>query len=392
MQQKSVNRASMWLFLGILLISTNLRAPFTSVAPLLPQIGDYFHLNSICVGLIQMLPLLAFALFSPCVPALGRHYGLSNVLFVALVVITAGILWRSLGGLWGLYGGTLLLGLGIAAGNVLLPSLLKRDFAGRTGRITSWYVLAMSLAAAVGSAVMVPLAQYFQHWSWALLSTLCLPLLALLVWWRQWQSEPHAMQQHTEMQPLQHNIWTVALAWQVSLFFGLNSLIYYIVVAWLPALLQSMGLSAATAGTLHGILQLAGAIPGLFMGMLLARLCDQRWLAAGCGLLSAVGLVGLWLLPSLAVVWVICLGFSTGVSVILGLAFIGLRAGHASAAAALSGMAQSVAYLLAAGGPPLAGWLHDRFGGWQLLLAVCMVLALIQAVAGYLAGRARQID
>lgn len=390
MKDKSTS-TSIWLLVGILLIGANLRAPFTSIAPLLPQIGHVFHLNSIYIGFVQMLPLLAFALFSPCVPILGRQYGLSNTLFIALVLIAVGIIWRSFGHLWGLYIGTLLIGLGIAVGNVLLPSLLKRDFIGQSARLTSWYALSMSLAAAVGSVAMVPLSQFFQSWQLALLSTLLLPIIALLVWWQQCQLQ-HDKRNHITMQPLQNNIWTVPLAWQVSLFFGLNSLIYYVIVAWLPALLQSYGISATSAGTIHGILQLAAAVPGLFLGLLLSKMRDQCLLAAFCGVLSAIGLLGLWLCPHVAVMWTVFLGLSTGISVILGLAFIGLRTGHAAAAAALSGMAQSVAYLLAAGGPPIAGWLHDHFGGWNILLMICIILALIQSVNGYLAGRTQQIN
>jgi CP family cyanate transporter-like MFS transporter len=146
-------------------------------------------------------------------------------------------------------------------------------------------------------------------------------------------------------------IWRSALAWQVTLFLGINSLIYYVVIGWLPAILISHGYSESGAGSLHGLLQLATAAPGILVPLILHRLRDQRALAVLFALLCAVSAAGFWLWPGQAVVWTLVFGFGSGGTMILGLTFIGLRARSAHQAAALSGMAQSVGYLLAACGP-----------------------------------------
>lgn len=390
---RNVHKKNLLLILGILLIATNLRAPFTSVAPLLEMIRAELGLTATLAGLVQTLPLLAFAVFSPFAVSVAHRLGMEKALFLALIVIAIGIVVRSYTGLPGLYAGTLIVGSGIAIGNVLLPGILKRDLPHRAASLTGLYALTMGLAAALGSAVMIPLAQSLHAgWHHALLSTLLLPLIALAVWIPQLSRHtPRPAAQHSEHRRHASGVWRAALAWQVSLFFGLNSFIYYIIVSWLPAMLANLGFSTAEAGSLHGVLQLATAVPGFFIGPLLGRLRDQRVPGVGFALIGATGLGGLLLLPSLATLWVVLIGISTGAGVILGLAFISLRSSNAVQAATLSGMAQCVGYLLAAGGPPLVGLLHDSLGGWTLPLTGCTVLALVLAVLGYLAGRARHL-
>jgi CP family cyanate transporter-like MFS transporter len=178
----------------------------------------------------------------------------------------------------------------------------------------------------------------------------------------------------------------------VTLFLGINSLIYYVIIGWLPAILLSLGYSETQAGSLHGLLQLATAAPGIVIPLILHRLRDQRSIAALVALMCAVSAAGLWLVPAHAVLWTVIFGFGSGATMILGLTFIGLRASSAHQAAALSGMAQSVGYLLAAFGPPLMGKIHDASGDWRIPLIACALLAVVMAAFGIFAGRDREID
>jgi len=380
------------LIIGILLIATNLRAPFTSLAPLQELVRETFTLTAAQAGLLQTLPLLAFAVFSPFAAGIARRAGMERTLFCSLVIIAAGVCLRSFTGLVGLYAGTLLIGLGIALGNVLLPGILKRDLPHKAASLTGLYALTMGLAAALGSATVVPLTNHFHTgWQNALMITLAFPLIALVVWLPQLVRHGAPQSKDGPQAQPSAGVWGAGLAWQVSLYFGLNSFIYYIIVAWLPAMLQSLGFSISEAGSLHGVLQLSTAIPGFFIGPVLARLRDQRAPGVLFALTGAVGLVGLMMLPSLATFWVVLLGISTGAGVILGLAFITLRSSNAAQASALSGMAQSVGYLLAATGPTAVGLIHDRLGSWTPPLVGCVALAILLAGLGYLAGRARQL-
>ncbi|EBM6771513.1 MFS transporter [Salmonella enterica] len=378
------------LIAGILMIATTLRVTFTGAAPLLETIRSDYGLSTAQTGLLTTLPLLAFALVSPLAAGIARRFGMERSLFAAMLLICAGIALRSLPSAALLFAGTAIIGCGIALGNVLLPGLIKRDFSQHVARLTGAYSLTMGAAAALGSALVVPLALHGFGWRGALLMLMLFPLLAFLIWLPQWRTTRSAnLSSSRELH--ERGIWRSPLAWQVTLFLGLNSLIYYVIIGWLPTILISHGYSEAQAGSLHGLLQLATAAPGLAIPLILHRFNDQRWIAALVSLLCAVGAAGLWFVPGQAIIWTLLFGFGSGATMILGLTFIGLRASSAHQAAALSGMAQSVGYLLAACGPPVMGKLHDASGSWYLPLSGVTVLAIIMAIFGLYAGRDREI-
>lgn len=378
------------LIAGILMIATTLRVTFTGAAPLLETIRSDYGLSTAQTGLLTTLPLLAFALVSPLAAGIARRFGMERSLFAAMLLICAGIALRSLPSAALLFAGTAIIGCGIALGNVLLPGLIKRDFSQHVARLTGAYSLTMGAAAALGSALVVPLALHDFGWRGALLMLMLFPLLAFLIWLPQWRTTRSANLSSSRALH-ERGIWRSPLAWQVTLFLGLNSLIYYVIIGWLPTILISHGYSEAQAGSLHGLLQLATAAPGLAIPLILPRFNDQRWIAALVSLLCAVGAAGLWFVPGQAIIWTLLFGFGSGATMILGLTFIGLRASSAHQAAALSGMAQSVGYLLAACGPPVMGKLHDASGSWYLPLSGVTVLAIIMAILGLYAGRDREI-
>ncbi|EFP3347546.1 CynX/NimT family MFS transporter [Salmonella enterica] len=378
------------LIAGILMIATTLRVTFTGAAPLLETIRSDYGLSTAQTGLLTTLPLLAFALVSPLAAGIARRFGMERSLFAAMLLICAGIALRSLPSAALLFAGTAIIGCGIALGNVLLPGLIKRDFSQHVARLTGAYSLTMGAAAALGFALVVPLALHGFGWRGALLMLMLFPLLAFLIWLPQWRTTRSANLSSSRALH-ERGIWRSPLAWQVTLFLGLNSLIYYVIIGWLPTILISHGYSEAQAGSLHGLLQLATAAPGLAIPLILHRFNDQRWIAALVSLLCAVGAAGLWFVPGQAIIWTLLFGFGSGATMILGLTFIGLRASSAHQAAALSGMAQSVGYLLAACGPPVMGKLHDASGSWYLPLSGVTVLAIIMAIFGLYAGRDREI-
>lgn len=386
----SRGKQSVLLIAGILMIATTLRVTFTGAAPLLDAIRAEYGLTTAQTGMLTTLPLLAFALISPLAAGVARRFGMERSLFAAMVLICLGITLRSLPSALLLFTGTAIIGCGIALGNVLLPGIIKRDFAQHVAKLTGAYSLTMGAAAALGSSVVVPLAQYGAGWHGALLMLMMFPLLALLLWLpRLRHGAPAALSNAGALHS--RRIWRSWLAWQVTLFLGINSLIYYIVIGWLPSILIAHGFSEAQAGSVHGILQLATAMPGLLVPLVLHRLKDQRGIAVVVALLCAVGSLGLWLVPEHATLWTLVFGFGSGATMILGLTFIGLRASSAHQAAALSGMAQSVGYLLAACGPPLMGKIHDASGDWHLPLLACAVLSVVMAVCGAFAGRDREM-
>ncbi|HBM3061226.1 TPA: CynX/NimT family MFS transporter [Klebsiella oxytoca] len=387
----SAGRRPLLLIAGILLIATTLRVAFTGAAPLLDAIRSEYGLTTAQTGLLTTLPLLAFGLVSPLAAGIARRFGIERSLLLAMILICLGIGLRSLPFVSLLFIGTAVIGCGIALGNVLLPGLIKRDFSQHVAKMTGAYSLTMGGAAALGSAMVVPLALAGLGWRGALLTLMVFPLLALFVWLP--QSRRQATAPLTGSGAI-HNrgIWRSALAWQVTLFLGINSLVYYVIIGWLPAILQSIGYSEAQAGSLHGLLQLATAAPGLAIPLILHRLKDQRGIAVLVAMMCAVSALGLWFLPGQAVMWTLIFGFGSGATMILGLTFIGLRASSAHQAAALSGMAQAVGYLLAACGPPVMGKIHDASGDWHIPLIAVALISVVMAVFGALAGRDREIQ
>ena len=380
------------LMAGILLVATTLRAPFTIIAPLLEGLQATYALSATQVGLLITGPVLAFAAVSPFAAGLARRWGMERTLFGSLAVITAGVLVRAGGGVAALYVGTIIVGAGIALGNVLLPSLLKRDFPAKVATLTALYVLTMGVAAAIGSALVSPLTDTL-HWDWRQVSRLPLLLVGLAaVFWLPQLSSATAPARTTLDAVVPSVMWRSPLAWQVTAYFGLDCFLYYVGVSWLPAILRDAGgYSAAQAASLHGLLLLATALPGLVLIPLVPRLRDQRAVAAVLALCMSVGLLGLVLAPAHAAVWIVLFGAGAGGGLILGLALIGLRTAHAHDAAALSGMAQCLGYLFSSAAPPLAGRAMELAGSWHMPLTVCAALGVAMAFVGTLAGRHLQV-
>lgn len=379
------------LLIGIMLIASTLRAPITAVAPMFGMIRETSGISAAEAGMLTTIPLLAFAAISPFAAGLARRYGVERSLFAALLVIATGIALRSTGPLWALFAGTGTIGAGIAVANVLLPSLLKRDFPNRVASLTGFYAIVSGLSQALASTAAIPLAQLpGSSWHLSLACTLIFPVAALIVWVPQLQMPAVPERAASSTQDRGH-LWRSPLAWQVTGFLGLTSLVFYVIVGWLPSILAATGYTQATAGSLHGLCQLAIAIPGLLLGTAVRRMKDQRAMTIGVSLVTCLSLLGLWQLPALAAIWIALFGFGAGAAFMLGLSFVSLRASNSQEAAALSGMAQCLGYSLAAAGPPLAGLAHDATGSWGLALGACAIITLLMAVLGGLAGRARTI-
>jgi CP family cyanate transporter-like MFS transporter len=379
--------AGILLVLGILLIAANLRATFTGIAPVLEQIINHFGLSASQAGFLTTLPLIAFAVASPMAATLAKKQGLERTLFVALLFILAGVAARVINTSAMLFVGTAIIGVGIAIANVLLPSLIKRDFPAKVALMTSAYVLTMGVVSGGFSTLVFPLSQLNGlGWQLALGSSALITLASIIVWMSQLSkhTKPASIAQHTDTSK---SVWRYLLAWQITLLLGLNSFLNYIIITWLPSILTETGHSATQAGAYHGAFQIATALPGLILIPLLAKLKDQSALSFILAMLSALSALGLLYMPSFAFVWTLMLGFCSGACFILGLSFISLRTDDSQQAASLSGMSQSVGYLLAAIGPMLAGALHTTTGSWSAPLWLCAIAGVLCALCGLGSGK-----
>jgi len=375
--------------LGIVLLAANLRPALTGVAPLIGQIRADTGISNGVAGLLTTLPLLAFGLLSPIAPRVARRIGMERALLACLLVLAAGILLRWAGAVAALFLGTVVLGAAIAVANVLLPSLVKREFPEHAGLTTSMYSTSLGISAALAAGVSVPLAQLAGiGWRGALAVWAMPALLAGVAWLPQLGLGDHPADPSARSSPGVGDLWRSPLAWQVTLFMGLQSLAYYVTLTWLPEILQAEGMSATRAGWMLGLSQ-AVAIVTMFLAPMIAdRRPSQRGVVVVAVGMSGVGALGLLVAGSTASpLWVVLLGLGQGASFSLALTFFALRSPDPGHAAALSGMAQSVGYLLAAGGPFLFGLLRDVTGAWKVPLALLLTVTICLLIAGMGAAR-----
>ena len=377
------------LVLAIVLLAANLRPALTSVAPLIGQIRTDTGVSNGVAGLLTGLPLLAFAVLSPIAPRLARRFDMERVLLASLLVLAVGILLRSAGVVAALFLGTAILGAAIAVGNVLLPSLVKREFPERTGLMTSTYTTALAVSAAIAAGASFPIAyQVDIGWRGSLALWALLALVAAVAWFPQIRSADPANASTGTSRGVT-GLWGSVLAWQVTLFMGLQSLGYYVVLTWLPEILQEeVGVSASQAGWMLALAQVV-VIPAMFIAPVLAdRRPSQYSVVVVAVTLTGVGTLGLLVAASTAtVLWIVLLGLGQGACFSLALTFFALRAPDSEHAAALSGMAQSIGYLLAAGGPFLFGLLRDVTHAWTVPLTLLVAVTVCLLITGLGAAR-----
>lgn len=391
-------RNSIFVMLGILFLSLNLRGPFTSLAPVLSQVMEGLSLNSSAAGFLTALPLLTFALFSPLVTKISQRIGLEPSLLFALVLITTGITLRSFGAIPTLYIGTVMIGLGIAIGNVLLPVVVKISFPTRIATVTSLYIFTMGIGSTLGSSLMVPFSELtlftLTGWQLALLMNLVFPILALMIWLPKItkRSSSKSTKQNEENPVPMKKMIKSGVAWQVTLALGLNSFTFYSLAGWLPQILNDLGYSEIDAGYIYGFLQFSTMVPGLLLLPFLGKSNNQRWLITLCTSSVFIGLIGLLYLPDFAIFWVGLFGLANCSTFIIALSFVGLRTSNSSQAASLSGMAQGIGYALAATGPTLVGKLHSQTGSWSVPILLIAGVAFACTIFAALAARDTKVS
>jgi MFS transporter, CP family, cyanate transporter len=140
-------RNAVLLITAIALLSFNLRPALVAVGPLTKQIRAATGLSPAATSLLTTLPLICFGVFSTLAPPLGRRLGLERTIIGALALLVAGVGLRVIPGDVALFAGSVVAGIGIALENVLLPALIKRDFAGHTGPMMGLYSVGLNVGA-----------------------------------------------------------------------------------------------------------------------------------------------------------------------------------------------------------------------------------------------------
>jgi CP family cyanate transporter-like MFS transporter len=394
----SNKRGLAYLGVCLVLIGLNLRTVFSSFAAVLPEITSDGGLPGWAVGLLTTVPVTLLGVFAPAAPMLARRFGAERVLLGAMAVLTAGLLLRpaDLGGLIpgagllpALLAGTAACGAAIALCNVLLPGLVKRDFPHRLGLMGGLYTSAICASAALGAGFTYPVFTATGEWTSALWVWAAPAAVVLFLFL------PVALKQR----PVRHravkdgvNVWRSAVAWQVTVFMVLQSMMSFSVFAWLAPILRERGVDGATAGLMVSMCIVLQMLGSLFAPALATRFRDQRAINTVVALMTGGGFA-LSIFGPLELVWVWTglLGLGQGSLTAVALTMIMVRTRDGHTAAHLSGMMQGVGYGVGSTGTLMVGQLHQATGSFAAAAVLFLVVGLLACVFGYQAGRNRYV-
>jgi len=406
--QQKVRLERTLLMVGVLALGFNLRGAITSLPPVFPELQSSLGLSGATVSLLAATPVICFGVVSGFAAALARRAGEERALLGAMIALTAGLVARGAAPRALLFPGTILLSGAIAVMNVLLSSLIKRRWPERAGFLIGMYITALSAGAIVASLVSVPLWQGSGGSVALTLGWLAIPAaFGALLWLPQTAASRASRGSRASRaggaafpalpaQPGRSSprvaVHRYALAWHVTLFMGMQSLLYYAALSWLPTMLRDRGVSAADAGDLLALMGVGNLAVSLVIPVIAQRMRSQLLLVVPTGAALAGGLAGLLYAPlGGAVAWALILGAGQNAALGLAVFFTAHRAPDAATAASLSALAQSVGYLLASAGPLEVGLLHSATGSWTLPVMVLFAFNAVLLVAGILAARPRTL-
>jgi CP family cyanate transporter-like MFS transporter len=381
---------------GVILVAINLRPAAASIGPVLDRIQSDTGLSSGWAGALATLPVLCFGLLAPLAPPLARRLGVHTTIAVAMAALVTGMLLRLVPGDVFLFAGTALAGAAIAIANVLVPVIVRRDFPDRTGTAMAVYTTSLIGFAALSAGATVPLADALGGGWRPGLGIWAVPAIFAAVAWLpafvRRDAHGGADAGGAARTPTVRPLLRQPLAWQVTLFFAVQSGGFYATLAWLPDIFRSHGASDSRAGFLLSLSIVVGLLTSTTLPGLATRMRDQRWLVVVCCTVWAAGLIGIIVAPmSAPYLWAVLLGLGQNSTFPLALMLIVLRGGSVATTEGLSTMAQSVGYMLAAIFPLAVGAMHGAAGSWTPPLILLLALLVPQLVFGLAAGRNRTL-
>ncbi|MDT3960053.1 MFS transporter [Staphylococcus kloosii] len=385
---------------AVVFVASTLRAPLTSVGPVIDHIKDAMHINNSVAGILTTIPLLVFAIVSPLVSKVVDKLTMSRTIVYSTLLLIIALVIRILGGFNLFIIGTVLLGVAIAFGNVVLPSYVKWSFPAQIGIATGMYSGTMNFTAGIGGGASVPLSQMTPLGFRISLSFWIVFAIIALALWLPNVSKGVKREQRDHINQSKHpdsnkkvKVLNSKLAWTIAMVMAFQSMIFYTNVAWIPTILMDRGLSPSTAGYLFMLSQFA-QVPMTFVFPILAsKLKEQSILVVIIVFLFITGYC-LFFTNALIclVIGIIIIGLAMGACFSLCMTFFSIRARTSKGSIALSGFGQSIGYLIAAVGPFFVGWLHDTTGHWNSAIIALITMSVLVLIFGYPAAKNKVIE
>lgn len=381
----------------VILVAGGLRSPLTAVSPVLSEILTVFNLNTLEGSLLTSIPLIVFATCSVLISKLGVKTNINYSLILSLFILIAGLYLRVYGTTELLFIGSLLIGLGICIGNVMTPAYIKNKFPAKVGVMTGVFSVAMNFIAASASGLSISLGKWsglgwkgsLGIWSiWGIIALVAIIIETLIS-----RNKTVVASTKKEVKKESFNVFKSKMAWSISVFMGIQSLVYYCLVALLPTILVDYGMKETETGFVFSILQLA-MLPIMFISPIIAtKMKDQKIMIYLTGALMFAGICMLAVFKSQYIyVTAIIIGMASGFAFSLSILFFSLKSRTMDGTIKISGKAQSVGYLIAAFGPPIFGMLHDWTSSWTSSFYFLMVMIVIMTFFGRKAAKPLYIE
>lgn len=385
-----------WLAAGILLIAANLRLPITMMPPLIPWLKSQLGFPTNMSGLLTTIPLLIFALLSPLIASFGVKHGNTRVLLGSLIFLVIGSYLRIIPNSWLLLLATMLVGIGISGGNVLLPAVIQEYFSRKTVVLTSLYTFMMGFVASLGTGAAVPIAQKVGLGSAMALISL-FGVIALFVWFIAVRSLPqeNGTKKATTHSARASSLLKYPLTWMITFFFGAQSLLYYSLLTWLPSFWSESGFSTTASGLLATLFQLCGMPLSLLTPIIARKRSGMYFISCLMGGGFSIGIIDLLLFQKnfvANVLLAILLGVASGASFSMCVVYFQRKTSSVLETAQMSGIAQSCGYVLAACGPVFSGIINGWTHSWVGIFLVYTLLALIMGVDGICIARHQPLN
>lgn len=383
----------------VILIAGGLRSPMTAVSPVLSEIINELKLSTLEGSLLTSIPLIVFATCSVLISRIGVRFNINYTLIYSLLFLIAGLYIRVMSGTTLLFLGSLFIGLGICIGNVMTPAYIKKIFPNKVGVMTGVFSVAMNLIAAIAAGLSISIGNWTNTgWRgslgiWIIWGVLALVAISFETVLNNKNTISKQNKIKTDAPKSSFNVFRSKQAWNISIFMGIQSLVYYCLVALLPTVLVSYGLPQVETGIVFSVIQLA-MLPVMFISPIIAsKMKDQSIMIYIVGILMFLG-VGMLVVLKAQFIYLsaIIIGTAIGLAFTLSILFFSIKSKTMDGTIKISGKAQSVGYLIAACGPPIFGMLHDWDSSWKSSFYFLLLMILIMTFFGLRAAKPRFIE